>query len=130
MFPQSRPRRLRRTPQIRRMVRETQLHVADLVFPMFVVAGQGVRQLQPSPVAAIPCGAPVASIRPARHPATRRLAGQAEQFPGPFLRLRALTAAQQLEDIGVQQPLPRGGPVGLLVVAVEHLAAQAGHQFG
>jgi len=43
VFPQSRPRRLRRTPQIRRMVRETQLHVADLVFPMFVVAGQGVR---------------------------------------------------------------------------------------
>jgi porphobilinogen synthase len=43
VFPQSRPRRLRRTEQIRRMVRETQLQVSDLVFPMFVASGKGVR---------------------------------------------------------------------------------------
>lgn len=44
MFPQSRPRRLRRTEQIRRLVRETHLQVADLVLPLFVASGQGVRR--------------------------------------------------------------------------------------
>ena len=37
-----RPRRLRRTDALRRMVRETALAVDDLVFPMFVVPGRGV----------------------------------------------------------------------------------------
>ncbi len=48
MFPQSRPRRLRRSEQIRRMVRETHLRVDDLVFPLFVTAGRGIRSQIPS----------------------------------------------------------------------------------
>ena len=44
MFPRHRPRRLRRTESIRRLVRETVLTVDDLVFPMFVVPGTGVRR--------------------------------------------------------------------------------------
>ena len=36
MFPTHRPRRLRANPMIRDLVRETQLHPHDLVFPMFV----------------------------------------------------------------------------------------------
>ena len=36
MFPTDRPRRLRRTPPIRRLVAETRLHPADLVLPLFV----------------------------------------------------------------------------------------------
>jgi porphobilinogen synthase len=43
-FPQSRPRRLRRTPSLRRLVRETTVHVDDLVLPLFVVPGSGVRR--------------------------------------------------------------------------------------
>lgn len=39
-----RPRRLRRTATIRRMVRETVLTPADFIYPMFVVPGSGVRQ--------------------------------------------------------------------------------------
>ncbi|GAA1998660.1 porphobilinogen synthase [Nakamurella flavida] len=35
-FPTERPRRLRRTPAIRRLVAQTRLHPADLVLPMFV----------------------------------------------------------------------------------------------
>ncbi len=35
-FPVGRPRRLRRTPALRRLVAETRLHPADLVLPMFV----------------------------------------------------------------------------------------------
>ncbi len=43
-----RPRRLRRTESIRRMVRETRLSVDHLVAPLFVVDGRGVRQEVPS----------------------------------------------------------------------------------
>ncbi len=38
-FPSSRPRRLRRTAALRRLVAETRLHPADLVLPMFVKEG-------------------------------------------------------------------------------------------
>lgn len=36
-----RPRRLRRTSALRRMVRETHLKVDDLIYPMFVMEGEG-----------------------------------------------------------------------------------------
>jgi len=39
-----RPRRLRRTAGIRRMVRETVLTPADFIYPLFVVPGKGLRQ--------------------------------------------------------------------------------------
>ena len=39
-----RPRRLREKPLLRKMVRETALSVDDLVYPLFVVHGRGVRQ--------------------------------------------------------------------------------------
>lgn len=39
----SRPRRLRRTPTLRSMVRETQLSADDFIYPLFVVHGQGLR---------------------------------------------------------------------------------------
>jgi len=41
-FPASRPRRLRRTPALRALVRETVLTPKDFVFPMFIVPGRGV----------------------------------------------------------------------------------------
>ncbi|MEJ2052324.1 MAG: porphobilinogen synthase [Calditrichaceae bacterium] len=41
--PYYRPRRLRRDENIRRMVRETVVTVNDLIYPMFVVEGKGVR---------------------------------------------------------------------------------------
>jgi len=43
-FPENRPRRLRRTDALRRMVRETTLSVDNLVSPIFVCPGQGVRK--------------------------------------------------------------------------------------
>lgn len=39
-----RPRRLRRTSSLRDLVRETRLHAADLVYPLFVCPGEGVRR--------------------------------------------------------------------------------------
>ena len=45
-----RPRRLRRTATLRDLVRETSLDPADLVYPLFVVPGEGVRR----PVSSMP----------------------------------------------------------------------------
>ncbi len=42
-FPATRLRRLRASPTLRRMVRETQLLAADFIYPLFVVHGRGVR---------------------------------------------------------------------------------------
>src|SRR2546429_5780186 len=49
-FPPVRPRRLRRTPAIRRMVAQTRLHPADLVLPLFVKEGIA----EPQPIASMP----------------------------------------------------------------------------
>ncbi len=43
-FPTHRMRRLRATPTLRRMVRQTQLSKDDLILPLFVRPGRGVRQ--------------------------------------------------------------------------------------
>jgi porphobilinogen synthase len=43
-FPIHRPRRLRATESLRRIVRETVLEPADFVLPLFVVEGEGVRK--------------------------------------------------------------------------------------
>ena len=42
-FPQLRLRRLRYNETLRKMVRETSLSVSDLVFPLFVIYGRGVK---------------------------------------------------------------------------------------
>jgi porphobilinogen synthase len=49
-FPSHRPRRLRRTSALRRLVRETALEPAQLILPLFVRAGTKVRQ----PVGSMP----------------------------------------------------------------------------
>ena len=43
-FPIHRPRRLRGNDTIRRMVRETHLSVDDLIYPMFICPGEGIRE--------------------------------------------------------------------------------------
>ncbi len=43
-FPKLRPRRLRRTETLRRMVRETRLSVDSLIYPVFVVPGADVKE--------------------------------------------------------------------------------------
>ncbi|MDT9681578.1 porphobilinogen synthase [Streptomyces sp. TRM76323] len=49
-FPGARPRRLRTTPTMRRMVAETRLHPADLILPAFVREGA----TEPVPIQAMP----------------------------------------------------------------------------
>ncbi len=43
-FPVTRPRRLRRTDLLRRMVRETRLSPDDFLYPLFVCPGEGVKR--------------------------------------------------------------------------------------
>lgn len=43
-FPTARPRRLRQTEVLRRLVRETNLSPADFIYPMFITHGQNVRR--------------------------------------------------------------------------------------
>jgi porphobilinogen synthase len=50
LFPTARPRRLRRTPAIRRLVAQTRLHAADLVLPMFVKESL----TEPTPLTSMP----------------------------------------------------------------------------
>jgi porphobilinogen synthase len=47
-FPEERPRRLRRTERLRAMVRETRLSPEQLVYPLFVAPGEGLRREIPS----------------------------------------------------------------------------------
>jgi porphobilinogen synthase len=49
-FPVHRPRRLRRSEVLRRMVRETALEPSDFVYPLFVMEGKGERR----PIASMP----------------------------------------------------------------------------
>lgn len=49
-FPTVRPRRLRSTPALRRLVAETRLHPAELVLPVFVREGAGA----PVPISSMP----------------------------------------------------------------------------
>ena len=47
-FPAGRPRRLRATAQLRGLVRENALSVEDLIWPIFLVAGENRREAVPS----------------------------------------------------------------------------------
>lgn len=47
-FPEYRPRRTRRTENLRRMVRETALRVDQLVYPLFVMTGKDIKNPVPS----------------------------------------------------------------------------------
>src|SRR6058998_2675278 len=49
-YPLYRPRRLRESPLVRKMVRETALRTDDLVYPLFTLHGRGVRE----PIASMP----------------------------------------------------------------------------
>jgi porphobilinogen synthase len=49
-FPENRPRRLRRTAALRRLVRETRLSADQFILPLFVRSGKGIRK----PIEAMP----------------------------------------------------------------------------
>jgi porphobilinogen synthase len=66
-FPEHRPRRLRRSAALRELVRETRLEPRQLVAPLFVVAGRGLRER-------------VASMPGVERLSVDRLAGEAKEL--------------------------------------------------
>ena len=48
VFPEYRPRRMRRTETFRAMIRETRLAPEQMIYPLFVLPGKGVREPVPS----------------------------------------------------------------------------------
>jgi porphobilinogen synthase len=50
MYPEYRPRRLRRTESLRALIRETTLSPKHLIYPLFIIHGQGIKR----PIEAMP----------------------------------------------------------------------------
>ncbi|HZD10098.1 MAG TPA: porphobilinogen synthase [Candidatus Binatia bacterium] len=68
-FPLLRPRRLRTSGALRRMVRETELNASDFIYPLFVTHGTGVRR-------------PISSMPGVRQLSVDQLAQEAEALAG------------------------------------------------
>src|SRR3954463_13277921 len=125
-FPATRLRRLRRTGLLRGLVRETELSVDHLIYPMFVVAGGGKR----APIATMP-GIDHLSIDGAVEEA-----GEAAALGIPAVLLFGLPADKDeqgsgaWDDEGVSQLAPRAiraAPPDLLVIAALCLCEYTSH---
>jgi porphobilinogen synthase len=106
LFPDYRPRRMRRNDALRRMVRETRLQVDDLILPLFAVEGKDVKE-------------PIASLPGQYHLSVDRLvetAGQAFKMGIPAVILFGLPSRK---DPLATQAYARDGIVQKAVVAVK-----------
>lgn len=101
-----RPRRLRRTPALRAMVRETQLAADDLIYPLFVVHGQGVER----PIASMPGVAQLSAERAAR------AAAAAADLSIPAVLLFGIPAAK--DPVGLEN-FAAGGIVQQAIAAIK-----------
>ena len=115
-FPAGRPRRLRRDDFTRRLVRENRLSADDLIYPVFVAEGKGLRQPVPSlpgverysldtllPVAeeCVELGIPVLALFPVIAPELKTPDGIAATRPdGPIPRVVA-ELKKRLPELGI-----------------------------
>lgn len=115
-FPDSRPRRLRRDDFTRRLVREHSLSVDDLIYPVFVTEGQGVRVPVPSmpgverhsldtllPVAeeCVKLGIPVMTLFPVIDPSKKSLDGSEATNPDGLVPRVVSGLKQRFPELGV-----------------------------
>ena len=108
-FPVVRPRRLRRTETLRRMVAETRLSREDLVLPLFAVEGRGVREA-------------VASMPGVFRLSADELASEAKRVADlgiPAVILFGIPAVKDARGSGADDP---GGIVQRAVAAVKRAA--------
>jgi len=115
-FPLSRPRRLRRDAFTRRLVRENALSVDDLIYPVFVAEGQGLRE----PVGSLPgvvryspdtlleaaaecvaLGIPVLALFPVIDPSLKTLDGIEAVNPDGLVPRVVKTLKQRFPELGV-----------------------------
>jgi porphobilinogen synthase len=109
-FPAVRPRRLRRTPALRRLVTETSVRPADLVLPLFVKEGIA----EPSPVASMP------GVMQHTRESLRKAAVEAVESGVGGLILFGIPAAQDARGSAADDP------AGIVQLALGDLAAEVG----
>jgi len=108
-FPLDRPRRLRRTEAIRRLVRETGVSCDNLVQPLFVVPGQGVRR-------------EISSLPGQYHLSVDTLAGEAQRLYGLGIPAIILFGIPEEKDERASGAYDKGGIIQRAVRAVKKTA--------
>ena len=93
-FPQTRLRRMRRTPALRRLVAETRLGVEDLVAPLFVREGID----EPQPIASLP------GVVQHTRASLRREVAELVDLGVPAVVLFGVPASKDAEGSGASDP--------------------------
>ncbi|MEP6563216.1 MAG: porphobilinogen synthase [Nakamurella sp.] len=109
-FPTVRPRRLRRTPAIRRLVAQTRLHAADLVLPLFVKESL----TEPAPLSSMP--------GVWQHTRASLKAAAAEAVSAGVGGLMVFGIPAERDSVGSQAT----DPAGILNLALSDLRAEVG----
>jgi len=97
-FPEIRMRRLRTSATMRRMVRETSLSVNDLIYPLFVRAGEGLKK-------------PIASMTDCFHFSPDRIAEEAAEVAGLGIPAVLLFGLPTQKDEKGSEAWSESGPV-------------------
>ncbi len=109
-FPVSRPRRLRRTPALRRLVADIRVDPADLVLPVFVKEGISA----PAPISSMP------GVVQHTRDSVRKAAHEAVQAGVGGLIVFGIPAAKDARGSGADDP------AGIVQLAVADLVAEVG----
>ncbi|MFG2312695.1 porphobilinogen synthase [Streptomyces sp. NPDC048566] len=113
-FPGTRPRRLRTTPVMRRMVAETRLHPADLILPAFVREGVS----EPVPIDAMP------GVVQHTRDSLRKAAVEALEAGVSGIMLFGVPEEARKDAVGT----PGTDPEGILQVALRDVRAEVGDE--
>ncbi len=97
-FPEIRMRRLRSSATMRRMVRETSLSVNDLIYPLFVRAGEGLKT-------------PIGSMTDCYHFSPDRIAEEAAEVAGLGIPAVLLFGLPEKKDEKGSEAWSENGPV-------------------
>ena len=109
-FPGARPRRLRRTPALRRLVADVRLSPADLVLPVFVKEGLS----EPAPIASMP------GVVQHTRDSVKKAAHEAVQAGIGGLIVFGIPAVKDARGSGADDP------DGIVQLAVQDLVAEVG----
>ncbi|WP_327354258.1 porphobilinogen synthase [Streptomyces sp. NBC_01304] len=111
-FPGSRPRRLRTTPAMRRMVAETRVHPSDLILPAFVREGIS----EPVPISAMP------GVVQHTRDTLRKAAVEAVEAGVAGIMLFGVPLEEKKDAVGT----PGTDPDGILQVAIRDVRSEVG----
>ncbi|MEU1894457.1 porphobilinogen synthase [Streptomyces pristinaespiralis] len=113
-FPGARPRRLRTTPAVRRMVAETRVHPADLILPAFVREGIS----EPVPISAMP------GVVQHTRDTLRKAAVEAREAGVAGIMLFGVPEDEKKDALGTAGT----DPDGILQVAIRDVKAEVGDE--